>query len=716
MANSPIPHQQFNALEQTAYQMSLCTEQLFVQIEQQQALSGIIDRIRSSLELDIIFKTTATEIRQLLNADRVGIFYFTPGSGWNEGEFVSEDFAPAFSSVMATKISDHCFGSQFAHAYIEGRVQAVTDIYNEGLSDCHIQILEQFEVRANLVVPILKGDDLWGLLCIHQCEYPRRWQLAEIEFIRKIAVHFAIALQQAEYLDQLQDKAMLLAQAQAQKKALIRQQALIKITTRIRQSFDFAAICETATEETRHLLEADRVVIYRFNPDWSGEFAFESVDSHWISLMEKQKTSSLIGKSVSECSLKSLETSLIADTYLQETQGGIFSQGKEIFRICPDIQNASFSDCYVEVLESYQARSYVITAIYVEQKLWGLLAAFQNSAPREWYEDDVQLLIHVAEQLGIGLQQAKYVRTIESQSIKLEQMLEELKQSQVQMIQNEKMASLGQLVAGVAHEINNPVNFIYGNLSHVNEHVTDLMSLFKFYQQHNSVSAEDIQQRQKQSEAIDIDFILKDLPKVLSSMQLGAERIRQIVLSLRNFSRLDEAECKAVDIHEGIDSTLLILGSRIKSCGGQSELEIIKNYGDIPFVECYPAQLNQVFMNLLVNALDAIEEAINKSKLNISNPIKRQENMVWISTKLSEQNQIEIRIRDSGIGMEEETISKIFDHFFTTKEVGKGTGLGLAISQKIIVEKHGGTLNLTSTPGKGTEFIISFPIKLKNSI
>jgi two-component system, NtrC family, sensor kinase len=251
------------------------------------------------------------------------------------------------------------------------------------------------------------------------------------------------------------------------------------------------------------------------------------------------------------------------------------------------------------------------------------------------------------------------------------------------MIQKEKMASLGQLVAGVAHEINNPVNFIYGNLSHVNEHVTDLMSLFKFYQQHNSASAEDIQQRQKQSEAIDIDFILKDLPKVLSSMQLGAERIRQIVLSLRNFSRLDEAECKAVDIHEGIDSTLLILGSRIKSCGGQSEVKIIKNYGDIPSVECYPAQLNQVFMNLLVNALDAIEEAINKSKLNISNPIKHQENIVWISSKLNEQNQIEIRIRDSGIGMEEETISKIFDHFFTTKEVGKGTGLGLAISQKI---------------------------------
>jgi two-component system, NtrC family, sensor kinase len=716
MVNSPFPHQQFNSLQQTAYQMSLCTEQLFVQIEQQQALTGIIDRIRSSLELDIIFKTTTTEIRQLLNADRVGVFCFTPGSGWNEGEFVSEDVASGFSSVIATKISDHCFGSQFAAAYIQGQVQAVADIYNEGLSDCHIQILEQFQVRANLVIPILKGDDLWGLLCIHQCDRPRRWQLTEIEFIRKIAVHFAIALQQAEYLDRLQNKAMLLAQAQAQNKSIIRQQALVKITTRIRQSFDFAAICETATEETRHLLEADRVVIYRFNPDWSGEFAFESADSQWISLIEQQRNNLVVAKNVSECSLKLLGTAGITDTHLQETQGGIFAQGVKVFRVCPDIQNAGFSDCYVEVLESYQARSYLITAIYVEHKLWGLLAAFQNSAPREWYEDDIQLLVHIAEQLGIALQQAEYVRTIEFQSLELQQILEELQQSQMQMIQNEKMAGLGQLVAGVAHEINNPVNFIYGNLSYVNEYVTDLMSLFKFYQQHNSASTEEIEKFQKQSEAIDIDFILTDLPKILSSMELGAERIRQIVLSLRNFSRLDEAEYKAVDIHEGIDSTLLILGSRIKSCGGQHEVQIIKNYGNIPYVECYPAQLNQVFMNLLVNALDAIEESINQEKLTIYNSVIRKKFMIWISTNLTEQEQIEIHIRDNGIGMKENTISKIFDHFFTTKEVGKGTGLGLAISKKIIMEKHGGTLNLNSTPGEGTEFIVSLPIKLQSSM
>jgi two-component system NtrC family sensor kinase len=281
----PVPNQQFNTLQQAALHLSSCTDQLFQQIEQEQALASIIDRIRSSLDLATIFNTTSTAIRQLLNADRVGVFRFIPGTGWDEGEFVAEDVSSEYPSALAAKVYDHCFGSQFATYYSQGRVQAVADIYNAGLSDCHIQILAKFQVRANLIVPVLKGEELWGLLCIHQCNNPRRWQMAEIEFVRKIATHFAVVLQQTEHLEQLQQQSMLLVQSVAQEKALQRQKALVKITNRIRQSLDFAEICQTATEEVRQLLKADRVTIYRFNPDWSGDFLFESVGTEWKPLV-----------------------------------------------------------------------------------------------------------------------------------------------------------------------------------------------------------------------------------------------------------------------------------------------------------------------------------------------------------------------------------------------------------------------------------------------
>ena len=274
------------------------------------------------------------------------------------------------------------------------------------------------------------------------------------------------------------------------------------------------------------------------------------------------------------------------------------------------------------------------------------------------------------------------------------------------------MASLGQMVAGIAHEINNPVNFIYGNLEPMREYVTDLLALIKCYQNCDLTVAEDIEICKGQAEDIDLDFIWEDLPKTLSSMELGTERIRQIVLSLRNFSRLDEADFKAVDIHEGIESTLLILGSRIKS-GNRPGIEIIKNYECLLPVECYPAQLNQVFMNLLANALDAIEEAISAEAVNDESAAP-QTYKIWISTLLDEQTYVEIRIRDNGIGLSEATASKIFDHFFTTKPVGKGTGLGLSISRKIVMDRHFGTLDFNPALDQGAEFIIRMPAKLKS--
>ena len=256
------------------------------------------------------------------------------------------------------------------------------------------------------------------------------------------------------------------------------QDALIRITNKVRRSLDFSVICETVTQEMLSLLNADRVAIYQFNSDWSGRFVFESAGSEWISLVEAQQSNELIAKNVNACSVRSLDTGATADTHLQMTYGGSFVQG-EIFRVCEDIEDAGFSDCYVEVLKSYQARAYAIIAIYVDNQLWGLLAAYQNTGPRQWKETEVQLLSQVAEQLGIALKQAEYVKTIQAQNHEISEALQQLSESQAQLVQTERMASLGKFVAGIAHEVNNPINFIHANLPHVESYVNDLLTLVR---------------------------------------------------------------------------------------------------------------------------------------------------------------------------------------------------------------------------------------------
>ncbi|GAB4378947.1 MAG: hypothetical protein Kow00121_31860 [Elainellaceae cyanobacterium] len=296
---------------------------------------------------------------------------------------------------------------------------------------------------------------------------------------------------------------------------------------------------------------------------------------------------------------------------------------------------------------------------------------------------------------------------LQSKNTQLQQTLLHLQHTQTQLIHTEKMSSLGQLVAGVAHEINNPVNFIHGNLNHLQNDIQDLLTLIQLYQRYHPVPASEIQ---AEVEEIDLEFMQTDLPKLLSSMKVGTDRIRQIVLSLRNFSRMDEAEIKPVNIHEGIDNTLMILHHRLIARPERPEIRTIKNYAVLPLIECYPGQLNQVFMNILANAIDAIEEN-NANRL--SQQMQPVSGQITIRTSMVDTHWIQIAIADNGIGIPEEIQPQIFNPFFTTKPVGKGTGMGMSISYQIITEKHGGKLEYFSELGKGTEFIIQIPAQQK---
>ncbi|WP_254567267.1 PAS domain S-box protein [Oscillatoria sp. HE19RPO] len=490
-----------------------------------------------------------------------------------------------------------------------------------------------------------------------------------------------------------------LQQSEAQYRELAQREALLnRIATQIRNSLELDTILDSVVQEIQQVMEIDRCHFA-----WYRNHGNEEV---WEVVSEARNPGliNLIG------------------CYSVEQVGPMVNLllTRETLKF-DDINRVSDS-IFREFLSNLGYRAMLAMPMQTESGKVGVISCACHNRTRVWKPEDVELLEAVCDQLAIALNQAQLytqarvsAQIAEAKTHELQQTLQELQHTQSQLIQTEKMSSLGQLVAGVAHEINNPVNFIYGNLSHADDYMQDLLNLVELYRNHYPEPTLEIEE---EIEQIDLDYLVEDFPQILASMKLGANRIRDIVKSLRTFSRLDESDMKAVDLHENIDSTLMILQNRLKGKSDRPPIKVIKEYGPISEITCYVGQINQVFMNILGNAIDAVEmkredwvkpgtDAPVQATVQLPDPLIR------ITTTLIEGNRVKIAIADNGIGMKPEAISKIFDPFYTTKPIGKGTGLGLAISYEIIVEKHGGTMHCISEVGKGTEFIIQIPLQQK---
>ncbi|MEM9540096.1 MAG: ATP-binding protein [Cyanobacteria bacterium P01_E01_bin.42] len=705
--------------------------QTFDGLDCYRGIHHIAAKLRQIDDLQTLFQTTATEIRQLTGFDRVMLYRFNEqGHGTVIAEDKQEDLEafnglnfPAFDIPQTSRELIVATGVRLlanldmptAEIYPpspQGKRLDLSKAILRGTSACHIQYLKRMGVSASLVIAIAREGKLWGLIACHH--YTPKYLPYEMRAACKLLGRI-ISLEMmtkkdradANYECHLHNIRVQLIEWMSVEEnissGLLHSPIhLLELTGAMGAAIWQDGQCDRLGKTPDPDAIATLIEFLQENYPQEKSIHTHSLvqfDAAWES--QKDRACGFLAISLSEIvpkyilwfrpeALQMVRWGGDPQTTLRTGEDGkLILSPRQSFALWQELVHLTslpWKSCEIEAALGLR-EAILRISLRKADRLAKLYAALQASEAREREK---------ATHLEATLQELREIH-------------QKLIDTQAQLIQNEKMSSLGQLVAGVAHEINNPVNFIYGNLAHAERSIKDLIGIVALY---DRCYPEPMPEIQAEAEAIDLDFTLEDLPKILSSMRLGTQRIQEIVKSLRNFSRLDESDRKTVDLHEGIDSTLLILGDRLRAKGAGLGIRTIKNYGDLPKIDCYPGQLNQVFMNLLTNALDVLEE---RDRLRSSEEIKTDPSWISIATEIAASDRILephliVRIADNGTGITPENQVRLFDPFFTTKPIGKGTGMGLAISYQIIVEKHGGYLTCESEPNRGTEFIIEIPL------
>ncbi|MEG4520165.1 MULTISPECIES: PAS domain-containing protein [unclassified Microcoleus] len=730
------------------------------QIKQRFLLETITLEIRYSLKPEQVFQTAAAQIGRIFNADCCLIHTYT------------EDPVPRISNVAEYRktASQSLLDLEIpiqGNPHVEfllSQDQAVVsdDVFSEPLLENVRELCCQIGLQSMISIRTSYQGKANGMICLHQYDRPRHWTQDEIRLLSAVAAQMGIAIAQANLLEQDKQQRLKLQQSEAslaaaQKIAHIGSWEFELVTNKITWSeevFRIFGLDSSATEPTsakllkmchpddRELFQQTVSLTISQGIAYKREFRFLHPSGQIIYVegrgeavfSETGEVIKLLGTVMDISDRKQAEAALqiSEERFYLAFEGSAMglwdwnlATGEVYFNprwktmLGYEVEEIANSSASWEKLVHPEDLSPAKAALnaHLEGQNPTYEAEFRmltKSGEWKWILAQAKVMEHDAsgnplrmtgthidisdrKQAQVELQFSE--QRERKKAKQLEKTLADLKKAQSQLIQAEKMSSIGQMVAGVAHEINNPISFIYGNIIPAANYARDLVKLIDLYQQYYSEPVPEIAQELAE---VEVDFIAEDFPKIMASMQEGANRIKQIVLSLRNFSRLDEKECKVIDIHEGIESTLVILQHRFQSQPKRRAIQVIKNYGELPKVECYPAQLNQVFMNLLVNAIDAMEESSAHFTCKV--------HQIRIVTEVSGENQVCVRISDSGPGIRPEVQSRMFDPFFTTKPIGSGTGLGLSISYQIVKDTHGGKLDCHSEVGRGTEFAIELPI------
>ncbi|MEH1825526.1 MAG: GAF domain-containing protein [Nostoc sp.] len=654
-------------------------ETIRLQVKRETLLREITQKIRQSLDLQTIFDTACQEIRQVVQADRVGIFKFYPESNFDDGEFVAESILEGFPSVVAIRLHDDCFGENYSSLYAQGRYYAADDIYNSGMTTCHTDILAQFQVRANLIMPLLCGANLWGLLCIHQCATTRHWRQSEIDFTQQLSNQLAIAIQQANFYDQIQSELVVRQKNEARiALQLRRQETLGAIVQKIRESLDINEILATVTQQVKDVLHSDRVIVFRLFADGRSQIVEEAVSGKFPALKDRHWDNEVWSQEILDC----------------------YWQGKP--RIVPDVTNDLWANCLVEFSREGQIQSKIVAPIlqdvrgsenhrwvapWVTNKLWGVLVVHACQEKRVWKDSEAQLLQQIANQLAIAIQQASLFEQLQQELAERQQTEAKLTQSNEQLaVSNLELARATRLkdefLANMSHELRTPLNAILGMTEGLQEEVFGVVN--------------------------------EQQLKALRTIDRSGSHLLELINDILDVAKIESGQVElnytSISVAHLCQSSLAF----IKQQAFQKQIKVeIKVQLNLPELLVDERRIRQVLINLLNNAVKFTPQG-GRITLEV-----RQLSADISPTDSPEQHFLHFAVSDTGIGISPESIQKLFQPFVQIDSALNrqyaGTGLGLALVKRI-VELHGGRVGLTSELGVGSCFTMDLPCTLNYAL